>query len=121
MAIPVILGTLYRTLGSYGYKAAKAIRPSKIKKALTGSNKIKKDGFDKYRTMKKLRTKSEILLGVPKTEKIIKGTTGLGKKAYEGYRKAYASTLGTSTRRKVTSGTVGGYTLGSFLAGDDIE
>lgn len=111
---------MYAALARFGYGLAKSIRPSKIKKILKGKPKIEKknDGFDKFRTMDKLRTKSEQLLGVPRTQKIAQGVEGLGQKAYKGYRKAYGATLGTSTRRKVTSAALGGYTLGQMF--DDL-
>ena len=111
---------MYAALARFGYGLAKSIRPSKVKKILTGSKKVveKKDGFDKYRKMDKLRTKSEQLLGVPRTQKIAQGVEGLGQKAYKGYRKAYGATLGTSTKRKVTSAALGGYTIGQMF--DDL-
>ena len=111
---------MYAALARFGYGLAKSIRPSKIKKVLKGKPKIdkKNDGFDKFRTMDKLRTKSEILLGVPRTQKIAQGVEGLGQKAYKGYRKAYGAALGTSTRRKVTSAALGGYTIGQMF--DDL-
>jgi hypothetical protein len=111
---------MYAALARFGYGIAKSLRPSKIKKVFKSKPKIEKkgDGFDKFRTMDKLRTKSEILLGVPKTQKIAKGVEGLGQKAYKGYRKAYGAALGTSTRRKVTSSALGGYTIGQMF--DDL-
>ena len=111
---------MYAALARFGYGIAKSLRPSKVKKILKGKPKIdnKGDGFDKFRAMDKLRTKSEILLGVPRTQKIAQGAQGLGQKAYQGYRKAYGAALGTSTRRKVTSAALGGYTIGQMF--DDL-
>jgi len=109
MAIPIILGNIYRTIASYGYKAARAARPSKVKKVL-------KPAYDK--ATKPAFEGTKFASG---EAKMIKGIKGASKKGYEGYRKLYGTTLGTSARRKTTSAGLGGYTIGSFLAGDDYE
>ena len=109
MAIPLMLGNIYRTIASYGYKTARAMRPSKVKKVLKPAyNKATKPAFEG----------TKFASG---EAKMIKGIKGASKKEYEGYRKLYGSTLGTSARRKTTSAGLGGYTIGSFLAGDDYE
>ncbi len=109
MAIPIMLGNIYRTIASYGYKAARAARPSKVKKVL-------KPAYDK--ATKPAFEGTKFASG---EAKMIKGIKGASKKGYEGYRKLYGTTLGTSARRKTTSAGLGGYTIGSFLAGDDYE
>jgi hypothetical protein len=101
---------MYTALARFGYGIAKSLRPSKIKKVFKGAKtKItpKGDGFDKFRdTTKKLRTRSEQLLGPAKTTKVQKAVSGAGSKINQAYRSAYMGTLGTSTRRKVTSGVL---------------
>ena len=41
-----------------------------------------------------------------------------GEKTRKGYSYAYKKALGSSTKRKVTSGIIGGYTLGSMFDDD---
>jgi len=72
-------------------------------------NKYVRGRIDKFRdTTKKLRTKAEIKLGAAKTTKVKKAVSGAGNKINQAYRSAYMGTLGTSTRRKVTTGVIGG-------------
>ena len=52
---------------------------------------------------------------------IAKGVEGAKQKVSSGYRSLYAGTLGSSTKRKVTSGVLGTYGTMSFLNGDDEE
>jgi len=103
---------MYTALARFGYNIAKSLRPSKIKKVFKGAKTKftpKGDGFDKFRdTTKKLRTKAEIKLGAAKTTKVKKAVSGAGNKINQAYRSAYMGTLGTSTRRKVTTGVIGG-------------
>ena len=106
MAIPA-LAALYRTVASYGYKAAKAIRPSKVKKAM-------KPLVDKATKPGLTGTRFESAEG-----KLIKGIRGASKKGFGAYKTAYKATLSTPGRRKVTSAGLGGFGLGSFLSGDD--
>ena len=77
---------MYTALARFGYGIAKSLRPGKIKK------KIKP-------TVDKLKSK----LPAGKASNLAAGATD---KISKGYRTAYASTLGTSTRRKVTSGVI---------------
>ena len=77
---------MYTALARFGYGLAKSLRPGKIKK------KIKP-------TVDKLKSK----LPAGKASNLAAGATD---KISKGYRTAYASTLGTSTRRKVTSGVL---------------
>jgi len=97
---------MYAALARLGYGLAKKIRPSKIKKAL-------KPAYDK--ATKKAWTGAKMS---PLEDKGIKAIQGASQKAYKGYRKAYGAALGTSTRRKVTSAALGGYTLGQMF--DDL-
>ena len=101
---------IYASLARFGYGLARSLRPSKIKKVFKGSKAKftpKGDGFDKFRdTTKKLRSRSEQLLGPAKTTKVKQAASGITDKIGKGYRTAYASTLGRSTRRKVTSGVL---------------
>ncbi|MDA0764117.1 MAG: hypothetical protein O3A39_06750 [Proteobacteria bacterium] len=95
-------------IAKIGYKTARAIRPEKVKKLLQpvyqgvktprmqGSAKLSKFGQDMAR-----------------------GGEGAFKKGYKGYQSLYKTTLGDSTRRRITGGTVGGYALGSFIDDDD--
>jgi hypothetical protein len=115
---------MYASLARFGYTLAKKLRPSKIKAALQGNPVKKGDGFDRYRAMDTLRTKSDILLGKEKSGLLKKGIKGTKSKIAQGYGKLYAGTLGTSTRRKVTSGTLTGFgaaKLGSWMDEDDSE
>ncbi len=106
MAIPA-LAALYRTVASYGYKAAKAIRPSKVKKVM-------KPLVDKASKPSLTGTRFASAEG-----KLIKGIKGASKKGFGAYRGAYKASLGSSARRKATSAGLGGFGLGSFLSGDD--
>lgn len=90
---------MYPALARFGYGIVKKLRPSKIK------NLIKP-------TAQKLGDK------LPKGSRMAKIYEGTGSKMYSGYRKAYGATVGTSTRRKVTSGVLGGYTLGRIFDED---
>ena len=115
---------MYTSLARFGYGLAKKLRPSKIKAFLQGNPVSKGDGFDRYRAMDTLRTKSDILLGKKKSGLLKKGIKGTKSKIAQGYGKLYAGTLGTSTRRKVTSGTLTGFgaaKLGSWMDEDDSE
>ena len=108
---------MYTSLARFGYSIAKNLRPSKIKKAFKGSKTKftpKGDGFDKFRG-KKLRTKAEQLFGPAKTTKVEKAVKGAKSKIAQGYRSAYMGTLGTSTRRKVTSAVLGTSFLNDIL------
>jgi hypothetical protein len=99
---------MYASLARFGYGIARSLRPSKIKQVFkSGKFTPKGDKFDKFRdTTKKLRTSAEVKLGADKTAKIKAAASGVADKVSKGYRSAYASTLGTSTRRKVTSGVL---------------
>ena len=115
---------MYTALARFGYALAKKLKPSSIKAALQGKPALKGDGFDRYRAMNTLRTKSDILLGKKKSALLKKGIKGTKSKIAQGYEKLYAGTLGTSTRRKVTSGTLIGFgaaKLGSWMDEDDSE
>ena len=78
---------MYASLARFGYKIAKNLRPGKIKK------KIKP-------TVDKLKSK----LPSGKASNLAAGATD---KIGKGYRSAYAATLGSSTKRKVTSAVLG--------------
>lgn len=98
---------MYTALARFGYGIAKALRPSKVKKLLSPAyQKATKPAFKgtKYASGE---------------AKLIKGIEGAAQKGYEGYRKLYGATLGSSAKRKATMSGVGGFGLGSFLAGDD--
>ena len=89
-------------LAKAGYKAARAIRPSKVKSLIQPM-------YDKA-TKKVVTGKMSAV-----EDKFTRGLQGAAKKGYKGYSKAYEATLGTSTRRKITSAGLGGYTLGSIF------
>jgi hypothetical protein len=93
---------MYTALARFGYGIATKLRPSKVKSLIQPM-------YDKA-------TKKAVTGKMSATEdKFIRGLQGAAKKGYKGYTKAYEATLGTSTRRKVTSGVLGGYTLGSIF------
>ena len=94
-------------LARAGYKAARAIRPSKVKKML-------KPAYD--RATKPALQGTKFASG---EASLIKGIKGAAKKGYEGYRGLYGATLGSSTKRKITSASLGGYTLGSWMDDDE--
>jgi|TARA_B100001059_G_C17463780_1_gene393483 hypothetical protein len=78
---------MYASLARFGYKIAKNLRPGKIKKKI-------KPSVDKL--------KSKLPAG--KASNLASGATD---KIGKGYRSAYAATLGSSTKRKVTSAVLG--------------
>lgn len=78
---------MYTALARFGYGIAKSLRPGKIKKKI-------KPTVDKLKS--KLPTGKASNLAAGATDKIGKG-----------YRSAYAATLGSSTKRKVTSAVIG--------------
>ena len=97
---------MYAALARFGYGLAKKIRPSKVKKVL-------KPAYEKATKKAFTGAKMSSL-----EDKGIKAIQGVSQKAYKGYRKAYGATLGTSTKRKVTSAALGGYTIGQMF--DDL-
>jgi len=99
MAAP-ILGGIYPALARFGYGIARALRPTKVASAIKKATPV---------AVKEAEFSPMIQQGVE----------GAKKKLYSGYRSLYAGTLGTSTRRKVTSGVLGTYGTMSFLNGDD--
>ncbi len=101
MAVPFIAG-IYPALARFGYGVARAIRPSKVGSAIS-----------KY-TPKAVKD-------IEFSPMIAKGVEGAKKKVSSGYRSLYAGTLGSETKRKVTSGVLGTYGTMSFLNGDDEE
>ena len=86
---------MYASLARFGYKIAKNLRPGKIKKKI-------KPSVDKL--------KSKLPAG--KASNLASGATD---KIGKGYRSAYAATLGSSTRRKVTSAVIGTSFLNDIL------
>jgi hypothetical protein len=86
---------MYASLARFGYKIAKNLRPGKIKKKI-------KPSVDKL--------KSKLPAG--KASNLASGATD---KIGKGYRSAYAATLGSSTRRKVTSAVLGTSFLNDIL------
>ena len=78
---------MYASLARFGYNIAKNLRPGKIKKKI-------KPSVDKL--------KSKLPAG--KASNLASGATD---KIGKGYRSAYAATLGSSTKRKVTSAVLG--------------
>lgn len=98
---------MYTALARFGYGIAKSIRPDKVKKFFQpGLEKIAKPA-----TKKNKLSKSKKMFN--------KGARGTAKRGYEGYTKAYDFTLGSPTRRKVTTAALGGYGLSSLLDSDD--
>ena len=101
MAAPILAG-IYPALARFGYGIAKAIRPSKVGSAIKKITPVavKEAEFSPM---------------------VTKGIEGAKKKISSGYRSLYAGTLGSETKRKVTSGVLGTYATMSFLNGDDDE
>jgi len=101
MAAP-ILGGIYSALSRFGYGVARSLRPTKVGLAIKKITPVavKEAEFSPM---------------------VTKGLEGAKKKISSGYRSLYAGTLGSSTRRKVTSGVLGTYTTMSFLNGEDDE
>jgi hypothetical protein len=101
MAAPILAG-IYPALARFGYGIARAIRPSKVGSAIKKITPVavKEAEFSPM---------------------VTKGIEGAKKKISSGYRSLYAGTLGSETKRKVTSGVLGTYTTMSFLNGDDDE
>ena len=101
MAAPILAG-IYPALARFGYGIARAIRPTKVASAIKKITPVavKEAQFSPM---------------------VTKGIEGAKKKISSGYRSLYAGTLGSSTKRKVTSGVLGTYTTMSFLNGDDDE
>ncbi|MFZ9876903.1 MAG: hypothetical protein ACO3EY_07605, partial [Candidatus Nanopelagicales bacterium] len=96
------LAGIYPALARFGYGIARAIRPTKVASAIKKITPVavKEAQFSPM---------------------VTKGIEGAKKKISSGYRSLYAGTLGSSTKRKVTSGVLGTYTTMSFLNGDDDE
>ncbi len=101
MAVPFIAG-IYPALARFGYGVARAIRPSNVGSAI-----------------KKFTTQA--VKDIEFSPMIAKGVEGAKQKVSSGYRSLYAGTLGSETKRKVTSGVLGTYGTMSFLNGDDEE
>ena len=101
MAEPILAG-IYPALARFGYGIARAIRPSKVGSAIKKITPVavKEAEFSPM---------------------VTKGIEGAKKKISSGYRSLYAGTLGSETKRKVTSGVLGTYATMSFLNGDDDE
>ena len=101
MAAPILAG-IYPALARFGYGIARAIRPSKVGSAIKKITPVavKEAEFSPM---------------------VTKSIEGAKKKISSGYRSLYAGTLGSETKRKVTSGVLGTYATMSFLNGDDDE
>ena len=101
MAAPII-GGIYSALSRFGYGIARSIRPANVAKGIKKITPVavKEAEFSPM---------------------VTKGIEGAKKKISSGYRSLYAGTLGSSTKRKVTSGVLGTYGTMSFLNGDDEE
>ena len=101
MAAPILAG-IYPALARFGYGIARAIRPSNVAKGIKKITPVavKEAQFSPM---------------------VTKGIEGAKKKISSGYRSLYAGTLGSETKRKVTSGVLGTYATMSFLNGDDDE
>lgn len=113
MALPAIYGALARI----GMKVARGLSSKNIGKAASklGQTKYGKQASQyASKQFSKLPKKGKKIITQQKVKKVGQGIVNK-------YDKLYGATLGTPTRRKVTSATIGGYTLGSFLSGDDIE
>ena len=108
MAIPAMLGALYRTVASYGAKQARKASPRYLKAASKAYGKkigqTKAGGKVSAFTSKQFAKLPKEGKGVFTQEKINKLGQGIGKK----YGQVYKGTLGTSNRRKVTTGVIGG-------------
>ena len=109
MAVPIIAG-IYSSLARFGYGVARAVRPGKI---LKGAKAVTPESF-------KATSSSPILQGIKNKvyNPAYKAKDASGS-LYGAYRGIYKGTLGSETKRKVTSGVLGTYATMSFLDGDD--
>jgi hypothetical protein len=93
---------MYTSLARFGYGIATKLKPSNIKKFLQPAlNKASKPKF----TGKAGAVEA----------KGIRILQGGAKKGYKGYTSLYGATLGSPTKRKVTSAVIGTSLLGSLL------
>jgi len=100
---------MYATLARLGFGVAKALRPSKLKKGLrTIGQYTTKPAFDVKKNPKLNAAEG----------KFINLLQSGSKKGQQLYTKGYKAALGTSTRRKVTSGVLGTYAIGKVF--DDL-
>ena len=100
---------IFTKMAELGLMGAKAIRPTKLKKGLryVGDKVIEKRLDPK---------KNPKMSGFE--DKGLNFLSAAGEKTRKGYSYAYKKALGSSTKRKVTSGIIGGYTLGSMFDDD---
>ena len=98
---------MYAALARFGYGIVKSLKPSKVKTLLTPAVK------------KATKPSMQGTRFAGAEDKLIKGIKGAASKGYKGYEKLYGATVGTPTRRKVTSAGLTGYGLGSFF--DDVD
>lgn len=103
---------MYQYLANLGLGISKVLRPTKVK--ALGRYVAKK-------TNMKEKAAKYAAKGKTKKAKAIQHLDAFGRKTAKGYTKLYGATLGSSTKRKVTSGVLGGMAVGSFLSGDDID
>lgn len=101
MALPILSG-IYPALARFGYGVARAIRPSMVGSAIK-------------------KFTPQAIKDIEFSPMVAKGVEGAKQKVSSGYRSLYAGTLGSETKRKVTSGVLATYGTMSFLNRDDEE
>ena len=101
MALPILAG-IYPALARFGYGVARAIRPSMVGSAIK-------------------KFTPQAIKDIEFSPMVAKGVEGAKQKVSSGYRSLYAGTLGSETKRKVTSGVLATYGTMSFLNRDDEE
>jgi len=90
---------MYASLARFGYGIAKSLRPSKLKRGMRiAGDKVVKKRLDPAKSPKLSAAEDSGLNFM----------TSAGSKIQKGYTKAYQATLGSSTKRKVTTGVIGG-------------
>lgn len=99
MALPILAG-IYPALARFGYGVARAIRPSMVASAIK-------------------KFTPQAIKDIEFSPMVAKGVEGAKEKVSSGYRSLYAGTLGSETKRKVTSGVLGTYGTMSYLNRDD--
>lgn len=100
---------MYAALARFGYGIAKSLRPSKLKRGMRiVGEKVGKKQIDPKKSPK--------LSGYE--DKTLNFLNEAGAATRKIYTKGYKATLGSPTKRKVTSAALGGYTIGQMF--DDL-
>ena len=100
---------MYSTLAKLGFGIARSLRPSKLKRGMRiVGQKVGKKQIDPKKSPKLSDFEYKSLNFLNEA----------GAATRKIYTKGYKATLGSSTKRKVTSAALGGYTIGQIF--DDL-